>query len=121
MRPVSVLFTVTLALFVGFGAGYRLGGAEPQKKTVKLENKRVKVTEVLYAPGIPREKHVRANDQVIVFLDDCEYSRIDPATGEKTVRQRKSGEVIWHDKGEIAPVLTNLKDKTYRTLMVELP
>ena len=57
---------------------------------------------------------------MIVFLDDCKYERIDSQTHEKTVRRRKSGEVIWHNKGEDAPVLTNLGTKPYRTLVVEL-
>ena len=36
------------------------------------------------------------------------------------IRTRKSGDVIWHSKGEAAPVLTNLEKKTYRTLVIEL-
>jgi hypothetical protein len=35
------------------------------------------------------------------------------------VRERKSGDVIWHDKGEDAPRLTNA-GKPYRTLVIEL-
>ena len=69
---------------------------------------------------MPRERYIRPTDQVIVFLDDCKYQRIDSKTGEKTVRERKSGDVIWHDKGEDAPVLTNLGTKPYRTLVIEL-
>ena len=87
---------------------------------VKLSNKRVKVTEVVYQPGVPRERYIRPTDQVIVFLDDCKYQRIDSKTGEKTIRERKSGEVIWHDKGEDAPVLINLGTKPYRSLTIEL-
>ena len=55
-----------------------------------------------------------------MFLDDCRYERTDPATGDKTVRERKSGDVIWHNKGEDAPQLINLGPKPYRTLVVEL-
>ena len=88
--------------------------------TAKLENARVKVSETVYRPGVPRERYIRPTDQVIVFLDDCKYQRIDSATKEKTVRERKSGDVIWHNKGEDAPVLTNLGTKPYRTLTVEL-
>lgn len=88
--------------------------------TIRLDNPRVKVTEVVYEPGVPRERYTRPTDQVIVFLDDCRYERIDSATKAKTVRERKSGEVIWHDKGEDAPVLTNLGSKSYRTLTIEL-
>ncbi len=59
-------------------------------------------------------------DPVIVFLDDCEYERTDSKTGEKTVRKRKSGEILWHDRGEDAPVLKNLGAKPYRSLLIEL-
>lgn len=87
---------------------------------VKLENPRVKVSAVTYNPGVPRERYIRPTDQVIVFLDDCKYQRTDSKTGEKTVRERKSGDVIWHDKGEDAPVLINMGSKPYRTLVIEL-
>jgi hypothetical protein len=90
------------------------------KSKVKLENVRVKVSEVVYEPGVPRERYIRPTDQVIVFLDDCKYQRVDSKTGEKTVRERKSGDVIYHDRGEDAPVLINLGDKSYRTLTIEL-
>ncbi len=86
----------------------------------KFENAKVKVTELEYRPGVPRPRSIRPSDQVIIFLDDCKYQRIDSGTGEKTVRERKSGDVIWHDKGEDAPVLINLGSKPYRTLVIEL-
>jgi hypothetical protein len=89
-------------------------------QSVKLENAKVQVTEVVYAPGEPRPRGIRQHDQVIVFLDDCRYERLDPQTGQKTIRERKSGEVIWHDKGEDAPQLTNQGKKAYRTIVVEL-
>jgi hypothetical protein len=88
--------------------------------TVKLENAKVKVTEVIYEPGVARERYIRPTDQVIVFLDDSRYERTDSKTKEKVIRERKSGEVIWHDKGEDAPVLVNLGKKSYRTLTIEL-
>jgi hypothetical protein len=80
----------------------------------------VKVTEVTSAPGSVREPGVRSTDQVIVFLDDCRYERTDPVNGEKTIRQRKSGDVIWHSKGEAAPRLMNAGSNPYRTLVIEL-
>ncbi len=89
-------------------------------KEVKLENARVKVSLTTYEPGVPRERYTRPTDQVIVFLDDCKYQRIDSETKEKTVRERKSGETIWHNKGEDAPVLINLGKSAYRTLTIEL-
>jgi hypothetical protein len=88
--------------------------------TVKLENARVRISEVIYAPGVPRERYIRPTDQAIVFLDDCRYERTDSETNEKSIRERKSGEVIWHNKGEDAPVLINLGSKPYRTLVIEL-
>ena len=87
---------------------------------MKFENSRVSVKEIVYEPGVPRERYIRPTDQLIVFLDDCRYERTDSATHEKTVRERKSGDVIWHDKGEDAPVLKNLGSNAYRTLVIEL-
>lgn len=91
----------------------------PSKKLL-LENVRVRVSEVTYEPGSPREPHIRPTDQVIVFLDDCEYERTDSVTGEKTTRKRKSGEVIWHDRSENAPRLRNVGSRPYRSLLIEL-
>ncbi len=85
-----------------------------------LDNVRVTVSEIVYEPGTPRNPHIRPTDEVIVFLDDCEYERTDPKTGEKTTRKRKSGEVIWHDRSELAPTLVNKGSKAYRTLLIEL-
>ena len=104
-----------LTLLAVWGLGWA-----PLPSKVALENKRVRVSEITYAPGAPRERSIRATDQVIVFLDDCRYERLDSQTKEKTIRERKAGETIWHDKGEDAPQLTNLGAKPYRTLLVEL-
>jgi hypothetical protein len=87
---------------------------------VKLENPRVMVTEVTAAPGSVRERGVRAHDEVIVFLDDCRYERTDPKTGAKSIQERKSGDVIWHTEGEIAPQLVNKGSHPYRTVVIEL-
>lgn len=89
-------------------------------QNVKIEKPRVTVTEVVHPPGVPREPYVRPTDQVIVFLDDCAYDRVDAKTGAKTRVSRKSGEVIWHDKGEQAPTLINAGAKPYRTLVIAL-
>lgn len=113
------LLVAGLSSVVTLMAVFGLGGAELPKK-VKLENARVRVSEVTYLPGVARERYIRPTDQVIVFLDESKYRRTDSATKEKTIRERKSGEVIWHDKGEDAPVLENLGSKPYRTLVIEL-
>jgi hypothetical protein len=111
---------IVLTALISAGLTYLLLGWAPMPETVKLENARVRVKEVQYAPGVARERYIRPTDQVIVFLDDSKYERIDSTTKERTVRERKSGDVIWHDRGEDAPVLTNLGQKTYRTLVIEL-
>lgn len=99
---------------------FALGQPASLPMEMKLENGRVKITTITYQPGVARPRFIRPSDQVIVFLDDCRYQRTDSKTGEKTIRERKGGDVIWHDKGEDAPVLVNLGDKPYRTLLIEL-
>jgi hypothetical protein len=88
-------------------------------KTEKLENAKVRISEIVYKPGEPRTPYIRPTDQVIVFLDDARYERKDSKTGKVEVRERKSGDVIWHDKGENAPQLTAI-GKPYRSLLIEL-
>jgi hypothetical protein len=112
---LTAALSSALTLLAVFGFGF---AALPTE--VKLDNKRAKVSTVTYEPGVPRERYIRPTDQVIVFLDDCKYERKDSKTGEKTIRERKSGDVIWHDKGEDAPVLTNVGTKPYRTMTIEL-
>ena len=115
----AIVCSATISAALTLVAVWGLGGAALPTK-VRLENARVRVTEVIAAPGSARERGVRQTDQVIVFLDDCRYERTDPASGEKTVRERKSGDVIWHSKGEDAPLLVNAGEKAYRTLVIEM-
>ena len=98
---------------------FQLSGA-PLLSKVVLENSRVKVSLVTYPAGAVREHSIRPSDEVIVFLEDCRYQRTDPKSGQKTVRQRKSGDVIWHRKGEDAPTLRSLNTRPYREIVVEL-
>lgn len=51
----------------------------------------------------------------VISLQD---KRLDSKTKEKTIIERKAGDVIFHMKGEDAPELTNLGTKTYRTLVI---
>ena len=39
---------------------------------------------------------------------------------QKTIQERKSGDVIWHTQGEDAPQLINQGAKPYRTVVIEL-
>jgi hypothetical protein len=93
---------ILITALLSSAATYALTQVTNMPSQNKLENARVRITEI------------------IVFLDESRYERKDSATGEKTVRERKSGDVIWHDKGEDAPQLTNLGSRPYRTLVIEL-
>ncbi|BDC51854.1 hypothetical protein F183_A41690 [Bryobacterales bacterium F-183] len=86
----------------------------------RIDNARARVTEVVMEPGVERPPYIRETDQIIVFLDDAVYSRRDAATGEVLLRERKAGEVLWHNKGEHAPALTNAGSTPYRALVIEL-
>ncbi len=106
---------IPVGLLAIFAAGQ---GSLPS--ATKLENAKVKVVEIVSPPGGVRPRGIRATDQVIVFLDDCRYERTDPKTGEKTIRERKAGDVIWHSKGEDAPQLVNRGTKPYRQIVIEI-
>jgi hypothetical protein len=82
---------------------------------------RTTVSEIVYEPGVPRKPHIRPTDQIIVFLDECEYERTRFGDRrEEPTRKRKAGEIIWHDRSELAPQLVNKGSKAYRTLLIEL-
>ena len=84
--------------------------------SVKLDNSRVTVTESLTPAGGRRDAYTRPTDQIIVFVDEARYESLD-ASGQATLRHRMPGEIVWHAKGEAAPVLVN-KGKAYRNLVI---
>ena len=86
--------------------------------SVKLDNSRVTITESLTPAGGRREAYTRPTDQIIVFVDEASYESLD-ASGQRTLRHRLPGEIVWHSKGEAAPVLVN-KGKPYRNLVIAL-
>jgi len=116
---ISCAITAVLACASTLIAVRLTATAQPAPPAL-IENGRVRVTQLAYQPGVARPRGIRPADQVIVFLDDCRYERTDPVRGEKTVRVRKSGDVIWHSKGEDAPVLVNAGTEPYRTILIEL-
>jgi hypothetical protein len=109
---------VVTAVVSSLATALLMMAAVPEKK-MKLENAKVKISEIVYEAGVPRTPYIRPTDQIIVFLDDARYERKDAKTGKIEMRDRKSGDVIWHDKGEDAPQLTAV-GKGYRTLLIEL-
>ena len=116
----NILLTAAVSVAATLLVVYSLPAAGLVQETVKLEKPRVTVTETSQPAGVAREPYVRPTDQVIVFLDDCSYDRIDPATGQAQRQNRKSGDVIWHDKGEHAPQLVNRGSKPFRTMIIAL-
>jgi hypothetical protein len=110
----SAALTLLTLTALGWGAQAHSPGE------TKLENERIRVSENVYALNQPRPRYTRPTDQTIVFLDDCRFQRTDSKTGAKEIHEHKSGDGIWHNKGEDAPVLTNLGAKPYRTLVIEI-
>ncbi len=73
---------LTLALVYGLAA------APPMTRRTVLDNARVEVVERSIPPGEARGTYIRPTDQVIVFLTDVTYHRIDAKTGETASRSR---------------------------------
>ena len=71
------------ALLLAAIAGAYFAGRADVARNVKLENTRVRVLEMDYKPGEPRIRSIRPADQVIVFLDDSRYERVDPDNGQR--------------------------------------
>ena len=106
---------VALSLSAG-AVGYYKGRESVPRLTVKLDNARVTVTESSTPAGARREPYTRPTDQLPVFIDAADYEATD-ADGKATVRHRNAGEIVWHSKGEAAPLLVN-KGKTYRNMII---
>lgn len=118
MKKHGMWLLCALALPTMAALGFYAGRQTAPVMTVKLDNPRVTVTESLMSEGARRETHTRLTDQVLVFLDEAQYEVIE-AGGKSTMRRRKTGDIVWHNKGEIAPTLVN-KGKPYRNLIIAL-
>ncbi|MGH9844903.1 MAG: hypothetical protein ACREEM_39810 [Blastocatellia bacterium] len=118
------LFVLALLIFVsGVTAGlamarFTASGQSLQSRQL-LDNPRVTVTEITTPAGGRREPYTRPSDQIIVFIDEADYEATD-AAGQKQVRHRQPGEIVWHNKGEAAPLLVNKGKKPYRNLVIAL-
>ncbi|MEO6724179.1 MAG: hypothetical protein ABIP14_02665 [Blastocatellia bacterium] len=112
---------IAVVLFAaGLSTGLAIAGkiATAPEPKVLLDNPRVTVTEMTMSADARREGYKRPTDQIIVFLDPASYEATD-TQGQKQVKQRQSGEIVWHNKGEDAPLLVN-KGKPYRNLIIAL-
>ncbi len=123
MSKKFILICAMAIFFVGLCSGLLVAASFTQAKTpvakTILDNTRVNITEVTSDPAARREPYTRPSDQIIVFLDPADYETTD-AEGKKTRKHRVSGEIIWHNKGEAAPLLINQGDKPYRNLVIAL-
>ncbi|MEP7337611.1 MAG: hypothetical protein ABI977_07680 [Acidobacteriota bacterium] len=120
-KRVLWLSGLAVVIFVaGLSTGLAIAGkiATAPEPKVLLDNPRVTVSEITMSPDARRESYKRPTDQIIVFLDPASYEATD-AQGQKQAKQRKSGEIVWHNKGEDAPLLVN-KGKSYRNLVIAL-
>lgn len=118
-----VLWLSGVLIFIaGISTGLAVAGKFPSAQTPQskpvLDNQRVTITEVSMPPAALRENYTRPTDQIIVFIDEANYETTD-AEGKKQVKRRQSGEIVWHNKGEAAPLLVN-KGKAYRNLVIAL-
>lgn len=112
--------TALLSSVLTLAVVYTVAAQSEATYQVLLDNVRVKVTERIIQPGGERLPYLRGTDQVIVFLNDTTYERIDAVTGEKIIRDRKAGEVIWHQRAERAPKLVNAGKTPFRSLIIAL-
>ena len=109
LGAVTVLLTAAMSFYAGRQSAPSL--------SVKLDNARVTVTESLTPAGGRREAYTRPTDQIIVFVDEANYESVE--SGQATLRKRMPGDIVWHSKGEAAPLLVN-KGKAYRNLIIAL-
>jgi len=113
LLAAGVVFAIGLT--TGFGWAHHASEGPVTRRV--LDNKRVEVTEVTLAPSARREAYTRPTDQLIVFLDEAKYQAID-ASGKTEERKRAVGDIVWHDKGDAAPILVNTGAKPYRNLVI---
>jgi hypothetical protein len=113
----ALIFAAGISTGLAFAG--RLAPADTAQAKVVLDNRRVTVTEVTVAPQGRREPYTRPSDQIIVFIDEAEYEATD-AAGKKQTKRRRPGEIVWHSKGEAAPLLVNVGRQPYRNLVIAL-
>jgi len=115
-----LLRAVTAGFLAAAPGQARPAAGRQLERILRMENARIILTETVFNPGVPVRGRRRTTDQLIIFVDNCRYERTDPVSGSKSIRVRKAGDFIWYDKGGASPVLVNLGEAPYRTLLIEL-
>jgi hypothetical protein len=118
MRNTFKRLFLALTILLTAAFSFYAGRQTAPSIVVKLDNARVTVSESTTPVAGRRESYTRPSDQILVFLDDAQYEAVE-ADGRVSKRSRKSGDIVWHTKGEIAPVLIN-KGNAYRNLIIAL-
>jgi hypothetical protein len=112
------------ALFAaGFGTAVAVSKDKPAAPEAQvkelMDNARVTVREIVLAPGSARAARARPTDELVLFPEEAHYQATD-AAGKVSPRDRKPNEVVWHEKGEQAPTLSNPTKKTVRYFSISL-
>ncbi len=116
----TILATAIASSLITLGVVKLMGAKTDYSEKTLLDNKRATVTERVMEVNSARDPHTRATDQIIVFLNDTAYDRVDPQSGKIERRTRKAGDILWHDKGEHAPKLINRGAGPMRSLVIAL-
>jgi hypothetical protein len=118
MKRRAGILALALMFPVSNGLAFYVGRSSAPTMTRKLDNERITVTESLTPTDGKREPYTRPTDQLIVFVDEAHYEAVD-TSGNATQRHRQPGDLVWHSKGEAAPLLLN-KGKAFRNLVISL-
>jgi hypothetical protein len=110
----------------GFATAVAVGASKPATKSATpaevkdlFDNPRVTVRSITMPPGTERAGRTRPTDEVVLFFEAAQYQATD-AAGKVSPRDRAPGTVVWHQKGEIAPTLSNPGQKTVRYFSIAL-
>lgn len=110
------LLIFVLGLASGLARALALAGSTVAVETIARQSTRHRDRNHAAAR---RAGYTRPSDQIIVFVDEADYAATD-AAGQKQVKHRQAGEIVWHNKGEAAPLLVNQGKQAYRNLVIAL-
>jgi hypothetical protein len=122
MKHITTLGIAGAFFAAGFGTAVAVSKEKPATEAqVKelFDNPRVTVREIVLAPGSARAARPRPTDEVVLFPEEAHYQATE-ANGKVSPRDRKAGQVVWHQKGEQAPTLSNPNAKTVRYFSISV-